>query len=739
MYNMYKSCVFIVILIQLIVSYAQKDISVEKIYKNRVFNSKSVIQFKVLKDGEHFVHLTESQYLTKHKITEHDSTGDTILNLNNLVIEGQKLQIDNLSFSPDETKLLITTNIQYVYRHSFTATYYVYEFAQKTLRPLNTIYERQSLATFSPDGNYIAYVVDNNLFLSNLKTQEIKQITTDGYKNKIINGATDWVYEEEFGLVKGFCWSPDSKNLAFLKFNETEVSEYSLEYHYNELYPHNKRYKYPKAGEKNSTVSVYWYSVIYENSDLLISSEELENFEYIPRIYFSPTNKLIIQTMNRHQNEMNLISITTEKTYQTINGKQELVLNTEYSEFYTDKNNTYIDVIDNVFFLKDGNFMLLTSERSGYKHIYKVGIDGTISQLTEGNWDVIELYGTDEKNQFVYFSAAKQSAIDKGIYKVELKNKKTHILSSEYGYNEANFTTGMHYFIKKYSTANTPAVYILCNNSGKELSVLENNDKLKENAKTHEFAKKEFITFELYKRTLNGWMIRPNDFDSTKQYPVYLSIYGGPGSNTVTNSWDGSMAWHQLLAQNGYIVVSVDPRGTQYRGKTFKDATYLQLGKYELEDFIDVAQQLKKRPYIDSNRIGIQGWSYGGFMTSLAMTKGNGTFKMGIAVAPVTNWKYYDNIYTERFMRTPKENEKGYHDNSPIYFANKLKGKYLLIHGSTDDNVHFQNSIEMINALVNANKQFDFFMYPNRNHGIYGGNTRLHLYTMILNYVKYNL
>jgi len=718
-------------------AHAQTAISVEKIYKERVFTPQYGRQFNVLKDGEHFIQQTGTK-LTKHKMTQPDSPGETLVDLDELLVEGKKIQVDDIQFSQDESKILLLTHRISRYRHSFSASYFVYDLTKKTLLPISPMHKRQSLATFSPDGISIAYVADNNLFVSKPETQQVLQITFDGEKNKIINGATDWVYEEEFALVKGFCWSPDSKFIAFLKFNESKVPEFGIEYNIGRLYPVVETYKYPKAGEQNSVVSAHVYSLENQESQQVISTEEPENGEYIPRLYFSPIdNTLLIQMMNRHQNQVDFLKITFQTAQQVINGTPTFELT--FSEFFTEKNNTYVDIHDNLRFLKDGKSVLLTSERSGYNHIYRIGFDGTISQLTSGDWDVLDVYGIDEKNAFVYYSAAKKGAIYKGLYKTDIKTKKTLSISSEYGTNEADFTTGMHYFVKKYSDANTPPVYTLCDNKGKELSVLENNDKLKQIVGEHAFAQKKFLTFDLDGRSLNGWIIKPNDFDSTKRYPVYMSIYGGPGSNTVADTWDGSLAWHQLLAQNGYIVVSVDPRGTLNRGKQFKDMTYLQLGKYELEDFVAVANRLKSYEYIDSTRIGIQGWSYGGFMTSLAMTKGNGTFKMGIAVAPVTNWQYYDNIYTERFMRTPNENKSGYDDNSPINFADSLKGNYLLIHGSADDNVHFQNSIEMINALVRANKQVDFFMYPNRNHGIYGGNTRLHLYQMMLDYVKKNL
>jgi dipeptidyl-peptidase-4 len=408
--------------------------------------------------------------------------------------------------------------------------------------------------------------------------------------------------------------------------------------------------------------------------------------------------------------------------------------------FFQEKSDSYVEIDNNLLILSDGNTILRTSEADGFNHIYKLSFDGKSEQITKGNWDVIEFYGIDEKEGQIYFSAAQKDAISKGIYRINLDGSVISSISSETGYNEAEFTTGMKYFVKTYSNANTPPVYILCDNLGKEISVLEDNIKLKTTLSGYNLSKKEFVKFQSGNTTLNGWMIKPVNFNPNQKYPVYVTIYGGPGHNEVSDSWDGNdYLYHQLLAQKGYIVVSVDPRGTMYRGAAFKKSTYLQLGKLETEDFINTAKELQKLPYVDPNRIGIQGWSFGGFMTSLAMTKGADYFKMGISVAPVTNWRYYDNIYTERFMRTPKENENGYDDNSPINFVHLLKGKYFLIHGSGDDNVHYQNSMEMINALVRANKQFDLFIYPNRNHGIYGGNTRNHLFTMMLDYTLENL
>lgn len=707
--------------------FSQKDISVESIYKTYQFYPKGVQGFNGMKDGVSFTQISETDQgdaITKHKITAYQDKGEVLLSLSDLKYNGEAIEVDNYSFNHDETKLLLAAQTTSIYRRSYTAVFYIYDLATKKLEILDTQHQPQTLATFSPDGSKIAYISDNNLYYKDLKTQQIETITTDGKFNRIINGTTDWVYEEEFGITQAFGWSPDSKNIAFLRFDESNVKEFTMEYNIGELYPELYTFKYPKAGEDNSKVTAHIFSL---NNKQTVGVQ-LGAYEYIPRISWSNINNtLILQTLNRHQNKVDYYKVEQQANAWVA------------TSFYTEQNNTYIDIDDNLIFLNSGTAILRTSEKDGYKHIYQLGFDGKETQITKGNWDVIDFCGIDTKNKFVYYTAAKKGAIHQGIYKVDLKSKKDLAISLEVGQNSADFTPGMNYFIKSYSNANMPPIYTLCDNKGKELTVMEDNKELVEKIQQHHFAKKEFVTFDMGAYTLNGWMIKPSNFDATKKYPVYINIYGGPGSNMVYDGWDYSIAWHQLLAQEGYIVISVDPRGTMYRGKAFKDNTYLQLGKFETEDFVNVAKQLQTYNYIDANRIGIQGWSYGGFMSTLAMTKGEGVFKMGIAVAPVTNWKYYDNIYTERFMRTPQENPDGYADNSPINFAKNLKGNYLLIHGSGDDNVHVQNTMEMINALVAANKQFNSFIYPNRNHGIYGGNTRLHLYTMMLNFVKQNL
>jgi dipeptidyl-peptidase-4 len=700
-----------------------QELTVEKIWKNYEFYGSSVDGFRSMQDGNYFSKITSTEKgdaITKHKFTDYQGEGEVIISAEIL----NQVKMDDYSFNQDETKALITTETKSIYRRSYKAVYYVLDIKTATLNPLDNERQPQTLAEYSPDGKSVSYIYNNNIFVKNLETNAVTQLTIDGKTNEIINGTTDWVYEEEFAITKGYSWSPDSKYIAFLKFDESNVKEFTMTY-YNELYPDLYTFKYPKAGENNSIVTAN----ICDVKKNTVNKIELSDYEYIPRFKWSnTTNKLVIQTLNRHQNILTYHLLDADKNTQKAN------------EFFTEKSSTYIDIDDNLLILKDGNTILRTSESNGYNHIYKLCFDGVSSEVTKGNWDVIQFLGINETDGTIYYTSAEDGAINKTIYKINITGKNKKRISDASGTSEAEFSNGMKYFIKTYSDANTPPVFSLCDNTGKQIEVLENNFRLNETLAEYNLPRKEFITFKGHEKELNGWIIKPADFDPAKKYPVYINIYGGPGSNTVSNDWDGfNYMYHQLLAQKGYIVVSVDPRGTMYRGSDFKKSTYLQLGKLETEDFIAVAKELQTFEFVDKNRIGIQGWSYGGFMTSLAMTKGADFFKMGIAVAPVTNWRYYDNIYTERFMRTPNENNDGYDKNSPINFVSQLKGKYFLIHGSGDDNVHYQNTMEMINALVKANKQFDLFIYPNKNHGIYGGNTRNHLYNMMLNYTLENL
>ena len=705
---------------------AQK-LSVEKIWKNYEFFGNSINGFKSMKDGNYFSKITQQNEgitITKHLFSKYKEEGEVIVPSEMLKYKEKTLQIDDYFFNQDETKVLITTKTKPIYRRSFSAVYYILDIKTGDLESLDDEHSPQSLAEYSPDGKKVSYVFNNNLFIKEISSGKTIQVTQDGKKNNLINASTDWVYEEEFAITKAYDWSYDSKNIAFLKFDESKVKEFTMTYH-NELYPSLYTFKYPKAGEDNSIVTAHIYNINNEETSFI----NLGKYEYIPRLKWSNSqNNLIIQTLNRHQNNLkyHLISLENSKIQSKI--------------FFEENSKTYIDIDDNLLILNDGKSILRTSEIDGYNHIYKLCFDGSTNQITKGNWDVIEFLGIDDKNKTIYYTSAEAGPIHKGIYRIDINSNRKNSISLMRGSNDAEFSNGMKYFIKTYSNANNPPIISLCNNKGKELAILEDNNALNSRLSKYNLSEKHFVKFNGKEEELNGWIIKPNDFNPTKKYPIYINIYGGPGSNMVSDSWGGaSYMYHQLLAQNGYIIVSVDPRGTMYRGRDFKKSTYLQLGKLETEDFIAVGKELQKYNYIDSSRIGIMGWSYGGFMTSLAMTKGADVFKMGIAVAPVTNWRYYDNIYTERFMRTPEENKTGYDNNSPINFVEKLKGKYLLIHGSGDDNVHHQNTMEMINALVKSNKQFDVFIYPNKNHGIYGGNTRNHLFNMMFKYTLNNL
>lgn len=696
-----------------------QDITVEDIWKNYTFFGSSVDGFRSMKDGNYFSKISK-QGVTKHSFSDPEGDGEVLIPASVL----SKIGMDDYEFNSDETKALLKTSNQSVYRRSFTAVYYLYDLETKELQALDNTRTPQTLAEYSPNGKKVSFIYQNDLYVKDIASGTVKQLTKDGKRNEIINGTTDWVYEEEFAITKAYGWSPDSKYISFLKFNESKVREFTMTY-YENLYPDLYTFKYPKAGEDNSCVTAY---MVASNGGKA-KEIKLGDYEYIPRLKWSGTsNQLVIQTMNRHQNTLkyHLVDMTSKKM--------------SVKTFFEETSETYVEIDDNLLILRDGKSILRTSESNGYNHIYLLGFDGKTRQITSGNWDVIEFLGIDEDANMIYYTSAEKGAIHKGIYKIGMDGNGKTAISSEEGHNDAEFSNGMKYFIKTYSNANTPPVYSLCDNSGKEITVLENNDALKKRLSNYTISKKEFVKFKGHEIELNGWMIKPANFDPSKKYPVYINIYCGPGHNTVSDSWDtGGFAYHQLLAQKGYIVVSVDPRGTMYRGADFKKSTYLELGKLETEDLIAVAKELQTYDYVAADRIGIMGWSYGGFMTSLAMTKGADYFKMGIAVAPVTNWRYYDNIYTERFMRTPAENEGGYDQNSPINFVDQLKGKYLLIHGSGDDNVHYQNTMEMINAMVRADKQFDLFIYPNKNHGIYGGNTRNHLYTMMLDYTLKNL
>ncbi len=705
--------------------FSQQKITVEQIYSG-AFRAKSMDELQSMKNTNQYTVLNQDSSTKTMQIDLYDfatlKKSHTVIDSKNFLALSNG--IDSYVFSKDEKQILIANNTQSIFRNSFTADYFLYDLASKQL---SKVLEEVQEPTFSPDGKSIAYAKANNIFVYDIATKAITTITTDGAKNKIINGISDWVYEEEFSFVRAFDWSADSKKIAFIKFNETEVPEFSMTMYGKDLYPTINTFKYPKAGEKNSKVSLNIFDVASEN----IQNVNLANYKdfYIARIKWTPNaNVLSAQVLNRHQDQLDLLFVDANL------GTAKIVL--------SEKDKAYVDVHDNLTFLKDNSFVW-TSEKDGYNHIYLFDSNGKLkNQVTTGNWDVTSFYGLDEKINKIFYQSVENGSINRDIYAIDLDGKNKVRLSQEAGTNAATFSPNYAFFINKFTNATTPQRYTLNESkSGKLVKEILNNNDLATKMDAYDLPTKEFSALKtLGGQVLNCWTIKPKNFESTKKYPVLMYQYSGPGSQQVNNEWtDTNDLWYYMLAQQGYIVVCVDGRGTGFKGSAFKKCTQLQLGKLEVEDQIDAAKTLSNLPYVDKNRIGIWGWSYGGFMASNCILKGADVFKMAIAVAPVTNWRFYDSIYTERYMTTPQENPSGYDDNSPINHVAKLKGNFLLIHGSGDDNVHVQNSMQMMGALIQANKQFDSEIYPDNNHGIYGGYTRIQLYNKMTTFVKEKL
>ncbi|MBK7963985.1 MAG: S9 family peptidase [Bacteroidetes bacterium] len=701
-------------------------IQVEDIYGSSKFYARTIGGFNSMNNDE-FYTSTETIEKGKYIIQYSFSTGkavDTILRPSQLTAHKEPAEFGTYKFSADERKILLSVNSESIYRHSTREEYYLFERDNNKLSKV-TNHGKAMYGTFSPDGSMLAYVRDNNLYVWDITSKVEKAITTDGVKNKIINGATDWVYEEEFSMDVAFGWSADGKNISYYQFDESEVKEFNLTT-YGELYPKEELYKYPKAGERNSAVSLYNYNLQNNKATLIFKTDS--DWEYLPRVKWTQNPDVVsFQRTNRHQSQLELV------LYSVSTGKSSVVLK--------EQNKSFIEITDDLTFLKDGKRFIWTSTRNGYNHIYLYQIDGKlIKQITSGNFDVTQYFGYDEKSSTLFYQSAERSPLERHIYSITISGKKK-ALTQIAGIHKAEFSSGLKYFADTYSSFDSPYTCTLNQNDGKLLRTLEDNSTVKKTLTQYKLGKIDTLSFSTEDGTrLYGWMITPPDFDKNKKYPVIMHVYGGPGVQTVTNDWDGpNYLWHQMLAQKGYLVVSFDNRGTPGRGLEFANCIYKDMGNLEVQDQLSAVKFLKGKSFVDADRMGVWGWSFGGYMTSLLMTKGNGVFKAGIAVAPVTNWRYYDSIYTERYLQTPQENAKGYDDNSPINYAKDLKGKLLLVHGSTDDNVHMQNSMDFVTALVKANKQFDLFIYPNKNHSIRGGTTRLHLYTMMTNHLVKNL
>ena len=624
-------------------------------------------------------------------------------------------------FNNDETKIILGTDFKKIFRHSYSGTFYAYDVASKNLTLIGKDIQEP---VFSPDNEKVAYAKDNNIFIKDFSKNALIQVTKDGKKNHIINGITDWVYEEEFAFVRAFEWSNNSQYLAFLRFDETDVPTFSMDLVGSENYPDQLVFKYPKAGEKNANVTLQMFTL----SNRITKKIALGDYEYIPRIKWSNNDAILVATtLNRHQNELKLHKVNALRTSSTI------LLNE------TDK--AYIDITDNLTFLVDNSF-IWTSEKDGFNHIYHYDFNGNlINQITKGNWEVTNYYGFNDTKKTIYYQSVENGSINRGVYSIDLDGENKKLLSNKDGQNNAAFSTNLNFFINTYSTSEIPPIYSLYTAEGEMLKVIKDNAELKEDLTAYKMSPKEFSTININGNDLNMWMIKPLDFDENKQYPMFMFQYSGPGSQQVGNKWNAANDyWHNMLAQKGMIVVCVDGRGTGLKGAAFKKVTQKELGKFEVEDQIAAAKKLAERSYIDENNIGIWGWSYGGFMSTNCLLKGNDIFSTAIAVAPVTSWRFYDSVYTERYMQTPQENASGYDDNSPINYADKLEGNYLLVHGTGDDNVHVQNSFRMTNALIEANKQFDQFIVPDRTHSISKGkNMRLNLYTKMTNFVEEHL
>jgi dipeptidyl-peptidase-4 len=690
----------------------QKEITLEDIWSKGTFSAKGVPGFNSMKDGRYYCAQDPEQNIIRYEFAT-GKAKDTLVKASDLSFEGKQLRQFGYTWSADEQKLLLETEHNYIYRHSFVARVYVYDLRSKKI--ISPSEKPVMLAEFSPDGKALAYVRGNNLYVYDLEAGKETQVTTDGRINNIINGASDWVYEEEFALTKGFYWNATGSQLAYYRFDESNVKEFEMAM-YGKLYPEQYKFKYPKAGEANSVISIHIYDIRSgSNREIDLGADK---DIYIPRIHWTrDQNTLCIQRMNRLQNKLELLLASTRgPATRTI---------------YTETNKAYVEVPD-ITFMADGKTFLINSEKDGYNHLYQYNLDGKlVRQVTKGKWDVDQFYGVDTKNNLVYVSTSEISSMERYVYSFSLDGKTKKQLTTRKGWNSATFNSDYSCFLLSSSSINSPSYYALCTAGGKELRALENNQALKDKIAGYAISQAELTTYKnAYGEDLNAFVIKPLNFDASKKYPVLMYVYGGPGHQLAVNRWmSANYFWFELLAAKGYMIVCTDGRGTGYKGEAFKKVTYLQLGKYEIEDQIFVARELGRLPYVDASRIGMFGWSFGGYMSSLAITKGADVFKSAIAVAPVTNWRYYDNIYTERFMRTPQENGRGYDDNSPINHVDRIKGNYLIIHGTADDNVHFQNAVEMVDMMIRKNVRFDSEFYPNKNHSIGAGrNTRLHLY-----------
>jgi len=699
---------------------ASKEITVKDVYKTGLFDARGS-RVQSMKDGSHYTVLEKGSAVVKYRYQDGKKV-ETILDVSKTDFGS----ISGYAFSGDESKLLLTTEAERYFPRGTQAQFYVWDSKTNAIKPISRD-GKQRLAEFSPDGTKVAFVRDNNLYIKDLEKDQENEITNDGKYNEIINGAADYTYYE-FGLAPAFAWSPDSSQLAYWHFDEREVPLVNITMFFD-LYPDNYTYKFTKPGENNAVVEIFAYHVKTGAARKMDIGPEKD--QYIPRIKWTPDSQtLCITRMNRHQNHLELLFADPAT------GKSRVG--------FTETNKYWIDIHDDLTFLPDNQHFIWTSEQDGFNHIYLYTTAGKlVRQVTKGKWDVKRYLGYNPKTQTLYYTTSETTPLQSDVFAIKINGKNKKKLSTLSGQNTATFSSSFAYYVNTHSDANTPPTTAVYDAKGTRLFVLEDNAQLKVRMKDYGFVKKEFLTFTTSDGvTLNAWMMKPKDFDPGKKYPVLMYEYGGPGAGTVSNGWDRSFGWYQLLCQKGIIVFSLDARGSGGRGQEFKKATYLNLGKWETHDNIEGAKYLGALPYIDANRIGIHGGSYGGYMAAMCILKGADVFSLSVSSKPVTHWKYYDSIYTERYMRTPQENPEGYKESAPITWVDKLKGKLLLLHGSADDNVHVQHSWMFNEALIEADKQFDMHFYTNKNHGYNhdrSGNTRYHLHVKITDFILNNL
>ncbi|MFY0642991.1 MAG: S9 family peptidase [Bacteroidia bacterium] len=709
----------------IISAFAQKrDVELSDIWASGVFFPKSISGFVNLSDGSSYCIQSQDEAGNSTVESYDYQSGDK----KGVLIDGariaknlglEKFNFGNFQLASDESVALLEYDSEAIYRHSTRAMAIVVNLSDYSIVEIKG--GKVRYPTLDPTASRVAYVKDNDLYIYDLVKGKLRRVTKDGAHNQIINGAVDWVYEEEFGMSRGFEWNVDGSKIAYYRFDESAVKQWVMPM-YGDLYPEQYTFKYPKAGEANSIVDVYICDVL-KGKDKKIELGS-ENDQYLPRIkWTNNADVLSVQRLNRLQNKWELLMVT--------NGEVNVSLE--------ETNKYYVDITDDIFFLNDGKHMIVKSEKNGYNHLYFHKLDGPqVFQITKGKWGVDHVLGIDEKNEIIYYTSTENSAIERQIYSISFEGKNKTQLSSGSGFHTAKFSKDFSLALHTHNRAETGMVYTIRDNAWSTVRVVEDNQEFKDRLSEFNLSPLTFSTLTTENGDeLNYWMIKPSNMDSGKKYPMLMYVYGGPGSQTVKDQFMYSnYFWFQMLAnKHGVIIASVDNRGTGARGEEFKKMTYKQLGKYETEDQISAAKVLGQMEDIDEDRIGIWGWSYGGYMSSLALAKGNEVFKMAIAVAPVSNWRYYDNIYTERYMQRPQENAEGYDQNSPINFVKDIKGAYLIVHGTGDDNVHFQNTVEMVNELIKYNIEFDSEFYPNKNHGIYGGYTRYHLFNRMTNFV----